>query len=138
MRSREKNKLKQICCFTGHRKISAKMLDTVSERLKEIVNLVIQNGYRCFITGGAIGFDTLSAQTVLNAKQEHKRKKIKLILAIPCPEQANDWEKSNIDEYERIKTLADSVVYVSTHNKKAVCTKGIDIWLTIAVCALHI
>ena len=131
--------MKQTCCFTGHRKISAKMLDTVSERLKEIVNSAIQNGYRCFITGGAIGFDTLSAQTVLNAKQEHKRKKIKLILAIPCPEQANDWEKSDIDEYERIKTLADSVVYVSTHNKKkAVCTKGIDIWLTIAVCALHI
>lgn len=94
------------------------MLDTVSERLKEIVNSAIQSGYRCFITGGAIGFDTLSAQTVLNAKQEHKRKKIKLILAIPCPEQANDWEKSDIDEYERIKTLADSVVYVSTHNKK--------------------
>ena len=110
--------MKQTCCFTGHRKISAKMLDTVSERLKEIVNSAIQNGYRCFITGGAIGFDTLSAQTVLNAKQEHKRKKIKLILAIPCPEQANDWEKSDIDEYERIKTLADSVVYVSTHNKK--------------------
>ena len=78
----------------------------------------IQSGYRCFITGGAIGFDTLSAQTVLNAKQEHRRKKIKLILAIPCPEQADDWEQADIDEYERIKTLADSVVYVSTHNKK--------------------
>ena len=110
--------MKQTCCFTGHRKISAKMLDTVSERLKEVVNSAIQSGYRCFITGGAIGFDTLSAQTVLNAKQEHRRKKIKLILAIPCPEQADDWEQADIDEYERIKTLADSVVYVSTHNKK--------------------
>ena len=80
--------------------------------------MAIQSGYRCFITGGAIGFDTLSAQIVLNAKQEHKRKKIKLILAIPCPEQADDWEKSDIDEYERIKMLADSVVYVSTRNEK--------------------
>ena len=109
MRSREKTKLKQTCCFTGHRKISAKVLDTVSERLKETVDLAIQNGYRRFITGGAIGFDTLSAQTVLNAKQEHKRKKIKLILAIPCPEQADGWEQ-----------------------------REIAIWLTIAVCALHI
>ena len=49
------------------------MLDTVAERLKETVNSAIQSGYRCFITGGAIGFDTLSAQTVLNAKQEHRR-----------------------------------------------------------------
>ena len=78
----------------------------------------IQSGYRCFITGGAIGFDTLSAQTVLNAKQEHRRKKIKLILAIPCPEQADGWEQADIDVYEHIKILADSVVYVSTHNKK--------------------
>ena len=109
MRSREKTKLKQTCCFTGHRKISAKVLDTVSERLKETVDLAIQNGYRRFITGGATGFDTLSAQAVLNAKQEHKRKKIKLILAIPCPEQADGWEQ-----------------------------REIAIWLTIAVCALHI
>ena len=98
--------MKQTCCFTGHRKISAKVLDTVSERLKETVDLAIQNGYRrC----GATGFDTLSAQAVLNAKQEHKRKKIKLILAIPCPEQADGWEQ-----------------------------REIAIWLTIAVCALHI
>ena len=109
MRSREKTKLKQTCCFTGHRKISAKVLDTGSERLKETVDLAIQNGYRRFITGGATGFDTLSAQAVLNAKQEHKRKKIKLILAIPCPEQADGWEQ-----------------------------REIAIWLTIAVCALHI
>ena len=72
-------------------------------------NICEKNGYRRFITGGATGFDTLSAQAVLNAKQEHKRKKIKLILAIPCPEQADGWEQ-----------------------------REIAIWLTIAVCALHI
>ena len=101
MRSREKTKLKQTCCFTGHRKISAKVLDTVSKRLKETVDLAIQNGYRCFITGGATGFDTLSAQAVLNAKQEHnmhrkttkksvillknRNKKDREILFFPCP-----------------------------------------------------
>ena len=78
----------------------------------------IQSGYRCFITGGAIGFDTLSAQTVLNAKQEHRRKKIKLILAIPYPEQADEWDRSDVDEYERIKALADEVVYISKEKKK--------------------
>ena len=118
MRSREKTKLKQTCCFTGHRKISAKVLDTVSKRLKETVNSAIQNGYRYFITGGAVGFDTMAAQTVLNAKQEHTRKKIKLILAIPYPEQADEWDKSDVDEYERIKALADEVIYISKEKKK--------------------
>ena len=88
------------------------MLDTVSERLKETINSAIQNGYRCFITGGAVGFDIMAAQTVLNAKQEHKRKKIKLILAIPYPKQADEWDKSDVDEYERIKALADEVIYI--------------------------
>ena len=118
MRSREKNKLKQACCFTGHRKISVKLLNTVSERLTETVNSAIQNGYRYFITGGAVGFDTMAAQTVLNAKQEHTRKKIKLILAIPYPEQADEWDKSDVDEYERIKALADEVIYISKEKKK--------------------
>ena len=78
----------------------------------------IQSGYRCFITGGAIGFDTLSAQTVLNAKQEHRRKKIKLILAIPYPQQAEKWNKADVDKYEHIKALADEVIYISKEKKK--------------------
>ena len=56
--------------------------------------------------------------TVLNAKQEHRRKKIKLILAIPYPEQADEWDRSDVDEYERIKALADEVVYISKEKKK--------------------
>ena len=96
MRSREKNKLNKTCCFTGHRKISAKLLDTVSVKLKEAVN----------------------SEAILNAKQEHKRKKINLILAIPYPEQADGWDDADIDEYERIKALADEVVYISKEKKK--------------------
>ena len=56
--------------------------------------------------------------TALNAKQEHRRKKIKLILAIPYPEQADEWDRSDVDEYERIKALADEVVYISKEKKK--------------------
>lgn len=124
MRSREKNKLNKTCCFTGHRKIPEKLLDTISVTLKEVVNSAIQNGYRYFIVGGAVGFDTLSAQAILNAKQEHKRKKINLILAIPYPEQADGWDDADIDEYERIKTLADEVIYISKEKKMTRQTGG--------------
>ena len=95
------------------------MLDTVSERLKETVNSAIQNGYRCFITGGAVGFDTMAAQTVLNSKKEHRRKKIKLILAIPYPQQAEKWEKAEIEE----KALADEVIYIKRKEKRLYARK---------------
>ena len=112
------SKRKKTCCFTGHRKISADRSDILKFLLEHIIRLAVQKSYRTFITGGAVGFDTLAAQAVLNAKQIYKRKKIKLILAIPYPEQADKWDKSDVDEYERIKALADKVIYISAEKKK--------------------
>ena len=56
----------------------------------------------------------MAAQTVLNSKKEHRRKKIKLILAIPYSQQAEKWEKAEIEE----KALADEVIYISKEKKK--------------------
>ena len=38
-----------------------------------------------------------------------------LRLAFPYPNQAKSWSEVDIAEYERIKSVADSVVYVSDH-----------------------
>ncbi|MBQ3008552.1 MAG: DUF1273 family protein, partial [Oscillospiraceae bacterium] len=38
---------------------------------------------------------------------------IRLILALPCPEQADKWNKSQIALYEKIIANADIVHYVS-------------------------
>ena len=71
----------------------------------------IEQGYRYFGTGGALGFDTLAAQTVLELKSKYPE--IKLILVLPCENQTLGWERADIDEYERIKAAADKVVYTS-------------------------
>ena len=60
-----------------------------------------------------MGFDTLAAQTVLLLKQRYPW--IKLILVLPCKDQAKRWSAQEIEEYERIKSLADKVVYTSEH-----------------------
>ena len=100
-------------CFTGHREIPSNELSTVSERLKRVLVDCIANGYRRFFAGGALGFDTLASQTVLGLKEEYPE--IELHLALPCPDQSKSWGAVDIAEYERIKSAADSVVYVSDH-----------------------
>lgn len=101
----------QTCCFTGHRVIPSGEKETIRNLLETAIEKAIQDGYRFFRTGGALGFDTLAAQTVLELKQQYPH--IRLILVLPCINQANGWKQADIDEYERINSLADKVVYTS-------------------------
>lgn len=59
----------RTCCFTGHRKIPPEQYGEIARRLKEAVIELINEGYCYFGAGGALGFDTLAAQTVLNLKR---------------------------------------------------------------------
>lgn len=101
----------QTCCFTGHRKIPKEELAKVKRRLRKAIKLSIKNGYRYFGAGGALGFDTLAAQAVLELKKKYSD--IRLILVLPCLSQTRHWNEADISEYERIKTIADKVVYTS-------------------------
>lgn len=101
----------QTCCFTGHRVIPSGEKETIRSLLETAIEKAIQDGYRFFKTGGALGFDTLAAQTVLELKQQYPH--IRLILVLPCINQTHGWKQADVDEYERIKALADKVVYTS-------------------------
>ena len=101
----------QTCCFTGHRKIPLDQLESVTQRLRDAVIASIKDGYQYFGAGGALGFDTLAAQTVLNLKKDYQQ--IKLILVLPCKTQTRGWKQEDIEEYNRILKAADKVVYTS-------------------------
>ena len=103
-------------CFTGHRKIPPKQLETVARRLKETIVELIEKGYLFFGAGGALGFDTLAAQTVLELKADFPQ--IKLILVLPCLSQADSWSVVDKRIYERIKEKADKIVYTSREYTK--------------------
>ena len=108
------NEKKNItACFTGHRKILSNEISTVKKRLVETISSSIEKGYCYFGAGGALGFDTLAAQVVLELKEKYPD--IKLILVLPCPNQTRGWSEADVAEYERIKTEADKVVYTSDH-----------------------
>ena len=102
---------KHTCCFTGHRDMPSDRKSDIRSQLKATVERAIQNGYRFFGAGGALGFDTMAAQIVLECRQKYPH--IRLILVLPCVDQTSGWKQSDIDEYERIRALADKFVYTS-------------------------
>ena len=98
-------------CFTGHRKMPPEQLKEITRRLKDRITDLIGHGYLYFGAGGALGFDTLAAQTVLELKKTYPQ--IKLILVLPCETQTRGWESCDVATYEEIKAQADKVVYTS-------------------------
>ncbi len=98
-------------CFSGHRKIPPEEIPMVSIRLRDALIECIENGYCFFGAGGALGFDALAAQAVLELKVEYPH--IRLILVLPCRDQTRWWKETDITEYERIKSEADKVVYTA-------------------------
>lgn len=101
----------RTACFTGHRTIPFLQRRKIEKRTEEALIEAIKQGYRFFGAGGALGFDTLAAQTVLRLKKTYPQ--IKLILVLPCLSQTRGWRPEDIAEYERIKAAADKVVYTS-------------------------
>lgn len=84
----------KTCYFAGHRRIPAEYLSAISERLRDALVFYIEQGYRYFVADGALGFDTLAAQTVLNLKQQYPE--IKLILVLLCKDQAARWSACDV------------------------------------------
>ena len=103
----------QTCCFTGHRDLPLQKLPYIQKRLEQELLRLIHQGVRYFGAGGALGFDTLAALTVLRLRETHPH--IRLILVLPCREQASGWPEKDIRTYEQIKRRADKVVFTSEH-----------------------
>ena len=103
--------LAQTCCFTGHRRISQAEMPMLKCQLNAAIIDAIAQGYRFFGAGGALGFDTLAAQTVLELKQSYPQ--IRLILILPCETQTRGWQTADVAVYDSIRHAADKVVYTS-------------------------
>ena len=104
-------KKEQSCCFTGHRIISSEHLNAVKARLERQINRLTENGIYRFIAGGARGFDTLAAETVLSLKET--RPQIQLVLALPCRNQTKGWASADRARYEQLLHQADEVHYLA-------------------------
>lgn len=103
--------IEKTCCFTGHRVIPIAEREFAAKKTREICVGLIERGFKNFITGGALGFDTMAAECVISLKEKYED--IRLILAIPCKEQYRGWRKADIETYEKILSLADDAEFIS-------------------------
>jgi len=99
------------CCFTGHRALPGRCLPFLRTALTAAVRDCVDDGCFDFYCGGAVGFDTMAAATVLRLREEDPR--IRLHLLLPNRHQADDFSEADRDAYETILTRADSAVFLS-------------------------
>ena len=104
--------IQKSCCFTGHRALAHAQIPLLNERLNATLRpLIEERGIVNFLAGGALGFDTLAAECVLSLKKDYPH--VKLLLALPCPDQAVKWRKDAQERYERILAAADKHIYIA-------------------------
>ena len=101
------------CCFTGHRDIPPEILLALAAKVETEVLELIAYGIRYFYAGGALGFDTLAAETVLRLRDQFPQ--IQLILALPNREETRGWSAASVERYESILRRANEVIYTSEH-----------------------
>lgn len=99
------------CAFTGHRKIEERHKGRIEDLLLRAISFAYSEGCRTFITGGALGFDTLAAREVIRFRLSHPD--ARLLIVIPCKNQSESWSPSQISLYEYTLINADEVEYIA-------------------------
>lgn len=93
---------------------SKKLSPILYDRLKsEIQKLILHDGITTFYTGGALGWDTLAARAVIEVRKELPD--VRLILVLPCKDQAKRWKAADREVYDSLKASADEVVCLAEH-----------------------
>lgn len=112
------NNMKRSCSFTGHRCLPPKMESQIETAVETVILKLIEQGIIVFNAGGAVGFDTIAAETVLKLKSSYTN--IKLHLVLPCcrDDQTTNWTADQVTRYDFIAGKADSIEYVSEHVDK--------------------
>lgn len=101
----------RTCCFTGHRRMTAAQREYLTPWLEKTVIELIKQGVVYFGVGGAIGFDTLAAMTVLRLR--HRFPHIRLIMVLPCEDMTARWSAHEREQLDYLLRRADKVVYMT-------------------------
>jgi len=98
-------------CFTGHRHLSGEDQERIIPALRDLLEDVWFRGYRSFLCGGALGFDTLAAREVLCFRESHPE--ARLVMVVPCASQADHWAARDRAVYRDLLARADETRVLS-------------------------
>lgn len=110
----------KVCCFTGYRpskfpfslnKSNEEYIKFENELTVTILSLFDDECYT-FYTGGAMGFDIIAAEAVLDLKKACPHP-VKLICAVPFKNQSDTYTDVWKSRYEAVLSTADEVVFTS-------------------------
>lgn len=112
-----------VVCFTGKRPkdlfgYDRDMYQDIEDDLVRMIgDLILARGFTRFLTGGAQGADQLAFWAVDAIKRQNPaRTDLRNELVLPFEGQAALWSERGMfgrEDYERMKTTADAVEYVS-------------------------
>lgn len=110
------------CFFTGHRNLPTVRIEQIRKIIEiKAKNLIEDKGVEHFIAGGALGFDTIAAETIIKVKEEHPH--IKLHLYLPCFDQSRRWKYEDKYKWHMMMSKVDDYIYVTESTYTADCMK---------------
>ena len=102
------------CCFSGHRSVPHELGSQLAQRIRDGIQYLHDNmSITTYYAGGALGFDSLAAEAVI--EQKKTQPDIRLVIVIPCRNQAERWSAADKARYDKIIHSADEVICLSEH-----------------------
>lgn len=115
------------CCFTGHRpdKLPADE-KPLRACLRQLIHAAAADGIRDFLCGMALGADRLATEEVLALKKSGAP--VRLIAALPCPQQAARWSPADRQRYAQLLAQTDGQ-YVACEQYTPYCMNARNLWM---------
>ena len=97
------------CCFTGHRKIRKEETVRLRAQVRELALRYMELGMTDFLVGGAIGFDMLAAEVLIDLR-EKEGKALRLVSVLPFLQWRAGWPKEAAEREDRILEKSDEIL----------------------------
>ena len=114
------------CCFTGHRNLPIHQEEEIWQRVCPRLYPLLERGVRYFGVGGAIGFDTLVAEKLLNLRKTYPQ--IRVILVQPFQGYQSRWTPAQQARAAAVENRADKVVICCQTPSREAFWHGTGIW----------
>ncbi|MBQ4154283.1 MAG: DUF1273 family protein [Clostridia bacterium] len=111
--------IEKTCFFAGHRPYKftyepeqeERFLTTLKNSINKTVREAFDNGYDTFLCGGAIGFDIMCAESVIELKKKFPQ--VRLVCMLPFENHHNSFPAEWQTRFTDILDACDFIDYVS-------------------------
>lgn len=129
----QKSLRSKTCCISGHRpdKLPFGYRDEfIYSKLKQAIRSeiikAVESGYSNFISGMAQGVDTWAAEEVVDLRENGSD--VRLIAALPCPNQDKRWSSEARLRFRNILSKADEIHTISDRYSPF-CMGARNLWM---------